>query len=147
MKISNGTILEFILAVFFLSVGINMDRSIMSIITIVISISVMIHCLYSWIKNRKGKNKDNKNVLLIILSIIIIFLITYNIVLIQQSKKIKQQKNEYIKCVQKIKYNINTTVNSFEQEDYTYDYILSERKWKKLQKCAKKYGIKIETNK
>ena len=103
MKISNGTILEFILAVFFLSVGINMDRSIMSIITIVISISVMIHCLYSWIKNRKGKNKDNKNVLLIILSIIIIFLITYNIVLTQQRKKIKQQKNEYIKCVQKIK--------------------------------------------
>ena len=45
MKISNGTILEMILAIFFLLIGFNIKDSFTSFIVILISIIVIVHTL------------------------------------------------------------------------------------------------------
>lgn len=159
MKISNGNIWEFIFAIFFLSVGFNIDNLLTSIIVITISIIVIIHCIYLWIKEKKKEKEnsekiliDNKYKILFLISIVvnIIFIITLFIV-INKNTTLTKQKKEYQKCISKIKYNTNKTDTfiwdpSKAKWIYKMDYILSENKFKKLQKCSKKYNIEIKTN-
>lgn len=54
MKISNGTIFEMVLAIFFLLVGFNIKDSFTSFIVILISIIVIIHTLYIFFSNDKN---------------------------------------------------------------------------------------------
>ena len=61
MKISNGSILEMILAIFFLSVGFNIEDSFTSFIVILVSIIVIIHILYIFFNNHKNKFSNCKN--------------------------------------------------------------------------------------
>lgn len=72
-----------------------------------------------------------------------ILLIIGVVILFSSNNNIIKQKKEYVKCIKKIQYNTNTIVNSFDHEDYEYEYILSEKEWNQLQDCLKKYNIKI----
>lgn len=61
MKIGNGSLLEFILALFFLSVGLNSSTNIyVSVFVVAISLIVIIHSIYLLIKKIKSKNNNDK---------------------------------------------------------------------------------------
>ena len=89
MKISNGTIFEMVLAIFFLLVGFNIKDSFTSFIVILISIIVIIHTLYIFFskdKNNFANCNDNNlekksssngfiKIFLIIVLILIILLV------------------------------------------------------------------------
>lgn len=132
MKISNGTILEFLFAIFFLSVGINMGISFMGIIVIVISILVVIHCLYLWVNRilKKEKTSNTNNDIKITVSkpkklylIIMIISVLLNIILcattllyINKNNGLKTKSSKIINENKKLKKE-NKNLNKSEEEN------------------------------
>lgn len=107
MKISNGSFLEMILALFFLSVGFNIKDSFTSFIVITISIIVIIHILYIFFKHNKKNFKNCMNNCLekkaiingfikifLIISLILIILLVVSIFLKNTNNNQKKQKKE-----------------------------------------------------
>lgn len=60
MKLSNGTVLEFIFGIFFIFVGLNCTNIIAMLICIVGGCLASGHCVYCWIKKKKGKTDNQK---------------------------------------------------------------------------------------
>ena len=59
MKLSNGSVAEFILGIFFVFAGFNTGEIISMLIMVILGGLASGHCVYCWIK--KGKeNKSNK---------------------------------------------------------------------------------------
>lgn len=151
MKISNGTILEMILAIFFLLIGFNIKDSFTSFIVILISIIVIVHTLYIFLIRRKkvhiAYNKDSKNnknaKVIVILPLI---LLLFNIVLLifvgnNYYKSVKKQE-DFKKCIKKVKYRNNFIIDLNTNIEDT-EYILTEKEFKKLEQCYNKLKIKI----
>lgn len=149
MKISNGSFLEMILALFFLSSGFYIKDSFTSFIVITISIIVIIHILYVFINKVKKSvcncdSKDDKKIKAIVIFPIILLL--FNIVLLiivgnNYYKNINKQE-DFEKCIKKIKYKNNFIIDLNTNVEDT-EYILNEKEFKKLEQCYNKLNIKI----
>ena len=149
MKISNGSIVEMILAIFFLLVGFNIKDSFTSFIVILISIIVIIHVLFNLFNKVKKSvynydNKDNKQIKAIV--ILPIILLLFNIVLLiilgnNYYKNVKKQE-DFEKCIKKVKYRNNFIIDLNTNIEDT-EYILKEKEFKKLEQCYNKLNIKI----
>ncbi len=108
MKISNGTILEMVLAIFFLLVGFNIKDSFTSFIVILMSIIVIIHTLYIFFSKDKNnfpncndnnfEKKSNSNgfikIFLIIVFILIILLVGVSSLRDNTNDKRKSEKEK-----------------------------------------------------
>lgn len=59
MKLSNGSVVEFILGIFFIFAGFNTGEIVSMLIMVILGALASGHCIYCWIKKRK-ENKSNK---------------------------------------------------------------------------------------
>lgn len=152
MKISNGSVLELLLGIFFLYTGFNIENSFTSVAVIMISIIVIIHVFYLFFHEKRkldySHNRENSiQHTFTIFTIITIILLFFNIVLLvivgnNYYKKIQKQEN-FKKCIKKVKYSNNFIIDSSGNVKNT-EYILSEKDFQKLEQCYKKINIKIE---
>lgn len=164
MKISNGSILELLLGIFFLYVGFNIENLFTSAIVILISIIVIIWTLYL-ILNKTKKNSANgksnfekKRMCKMYINIFLVVSLILNIVLITLSISLYRNNNKNIKRInyckiylKELKYkehiNYNITTNPTIITKYYEINSFNESTYQKAKKCYDNLNVKFQIKK